>query len=116
MGNLFEIGVATYTDGMYYNRLFSQHLHLGFHAAKSVLCLARAFAATRKVFAALNRFYDNPSPDSGLAHLFPSPQPVPTYTGSVPSLTFTCRLSRLGETDVLAKMKVHDSRAYTLPP
>lgn len=103
MGNLFEIGVATYTDGVYYNLLFSERLYLGFYAAKSVLRLARAFAATRNVFAALDRFYDEPkTPDLGLAYLFPSPVKVPTYTDNVPSLTFTRRLSRLGETGVLA--------------
>jgi len=43
-----------------------------------------------------------PAPGS-IAHLFPSPLPVPTYTGVVPSLTFTHRLSRLGKIVVLAE-------------
>ena len=106
MGNLLEIGVATYTDGAYYNLLFSERLHLGFHAEKNVLRLARAFAATRDVLTGLSRSYAAaaaalPAPD--IAHLFPSPLAVPTYTHPVPALTFTRRLSRLGETVVLAE-------------
>jgi hypothetical protein len=104
MGNLIEIGVATYTDGPYYNLLYSERLHLGFHAAKNILRLARAFAATRSVIADLMKFYMAPLPELGdVAHLFPSPSPVPTYTGSVPSLTFKGRHSRSGETVVLAE-------------
>ena len=103
MGNLLEIGVATYTDGPYYNLLFSERLHLGFHSERNLLRLARAFAATRRVIADLQMFYAAlPAPGS-IAHLFPSPLPVPTYTGVVPSLTFTHRLSRTGEIVVLAE-------------
>jgi hypothetical protein len=106
MGNLFEIGVATYTDGPYYNLLFSERLGLGFHGAKNLLRLARAFSATRRVLADLSQFYRavhcQPAPGS-IAHLFPSPLPVPTYTDPVPSLTFTHRLSPLGETFLLAE-------------
>jgi len=40
MGNLLEIGVAMYTDGPYYNLLFSQQLDLGFHTERNVLRLA----------------------------------------------------------------------------
>jgi hypothetical protein len=108
MGNLLEIGVATYTDGVYYNLLFSERLHLGFHAAKNVLRLARAFAATRLVINDLRGFYSAlPDSDShSIAHFFPSPLPVPTYTDSVPSLTFTRRLSRSGNIVVLAEDEI----------
>jgi len=79
-------------------------LCLGFYAAKIILRLARAFAATRRVIADLGEFYTAGLPAPGsTAHLFPSPLPVPTYTDSVPSLTFTRRLSRSGETVVLAE-------------
>ena len=47
MGNLFEIGVGTYTDGPYYNILFSMRLRLGF-TEKDVLRLSRAFAVTQR--------------------------------------------------------------------
>ncbi len=104
MGNLLEIGVATYTDGPYYNLLFSERLCLGFYAAKNLLRLARAFTATRDVIAELRQFYTAALPAPGsIAHLFPSPLPVPTYTGFVPTLIFTRRLSRSGETVVLAE-------------
>ncbi len=84
MGDLLEIGVATYTDGLYYNLLFSERLRLGFYAAKNVLRLARAFAATRQVITDLREFYAAPlSAPGSIAHLFPSPLPVPTYTGFV---------------------------------
>src|SRR6266850_2876844 len=117
MGNLLEIGVATYTDGPYYNLLFSERLQLGFHSERNLLRLARAFTATRRVIADLREFYKAALPAPGsIAHLFPSPLPVPTYTGVVPSLTFTRRLSRSGEIVVLAGMKEHGSRAFTLPP
>jgi len=104
MGDLLEIGVATYTDELYYDILFSKRLRLGFYAAKNLLHLSRAFAATRRVTTDLRQFYRNPppAPDS-IAHLFPSPLPVSTHTGFVPSLTFTRRLSRSGETVVLAE-------------
>jgi len=103
MGNLLEIGVATYTDGLYYNLLFSERLRLGFYAEKNLLRLARAFAATRRVLADLEVFYTAAPPALGsIAHLFPSPLPVPTYKDSVPPLTFTGRLSRSGEIVVLA--------------
>jgi len=46
MGNLLEIGVVTYTDGPYYNLLFSERLCLGFYTAKNLLRLTRAFTAT----------------------------------------------------------------------
>jgi hypothetical protein len=104
MGNLLEIGVATYTDGLYYNILFSERLHLGFHPAKNVLRLARAFGATQLVIADLREYYMAPLPTPGsIAHLFPSPLPVPTYTDSVPSLTFTRRHPRLGNSVVFAE-------------
>ena len=108
MGNLLEIGVATYTDGPYYNLVFSERLHLGFYAAKNLLRLARAFAATRRVIGDLMMFYDAPpNPDSdSIAHLFPSPLAVPTYTGLVPSLTFMRRLSRSGDFVVLAEDEI----------
>ncbi|KAI0293613.1 hypothetical protein BC826DRAFT_910499 [Russula brevipes] len=106
-GNLLEIGVATYTDGPYYNLLFSERLGPDFHIAKKLLRLARAFAATRHVLAALSQFYKTAPPALGsIAHLFPSPLPVPTYTDPVPSLTFTHRLSRLGEAVVLAEDEI----------
>ncbi|EJF58043.1 hypothetical protein DICSQDRAFT_139665 [Dichomitus squalens LYAD-421 SS1] len=57
MGNLLEIGVAIYTDGTYYNLLLSERLHLGFHSAKNVLRLSRAFAATRSAMSHLTAFY-----------------------------------------------------------
>lgn len=41
--------------------------------------------------------------EGSIAHLFPSPLQVPTCTDSLPSLTFTERLSRSGETVVLAE-------------
>ena len=98
MGNLLEIGVATYTDGPYYNLLFSERLQLNFHSERNLLRLTRAFAATRRVIADLQKFYQPSLPaPGGIARLFPSPLPVPTYTGFVPSLTFTHRISRLGE-------------------
>jgi hypothetical protein len=103
MGNLLEIGVATYTDGSYYNLLFSERLHLGFHTERNLLRLARAFAATRRVIANLQMFYAAPPVRGSIAHLFPSPLPVPTYTGVVPSLTFTHRLSRSRQIVVLAE-------------
>ena len=104
MGNLLEIGVAMYTDGVYSNILFSERLRLDFFAEKNVLRFARAFAATRQVIADLRVFYITPLPASGsIAHLFPSPLQVPTCTDSLPSLTFTGRLSRSGETVVLAE-------------
>jgi hypothetical protein len=106
MGNLFEIGVATYTDGPYYNVLYSERLHLGFYAAQNVLRLARAFSATQCVLAELKEFYMAPLPAPGnVAHLFPSPLPIPTYSypDTVPLLTFKRRLSRSGEIAVLAK-------------
>ena len=71
MGSFLEIGVATYTDGVYYNTIFCERLLLGFQAAKNVLRLARAFAATRLVINSLKTFY-NILPDSdshGSAHL-----------------------------------------------
>ena len=103
MGDLLEIGVATYTDGPYYNLLFSERLHLDFYAAKNLLRLARAFAATRRVITDLDVFYQAAPPTPGsIAHLFPSPRLVPTYHGDEPYLTFTHRLSRSGETFVLA--------------
>ena len=104
MGNLLEIGVATYTDGPYYNLLFSERLHLGFHSERNLLRLARAFAATRRVIADLQMFYQPALLAQGsITRLFPAPLPVPTYTGVVPSLTFTHRLSRTGEIVVLAE-------------
>jgi hypothetical protein len=104
MGNLLEIGVATYTDGPYYNLLFSERLHLGFHTERNLLRLARAFAATRRVIADLKEFYKAALPAPGsITHLFPSPLPIPTYTGVMPSLTFTRRLSRSGEIVLLAE-------------
>jgi hypothetical protein len=107
MGNLLEIGVAMYTDGLYYNLLFSERLFLGFYAAKNILRLARAFAATRQVIYDLGEFYRSPltAPDR-IAHLFLSPLQVPTCTDSVPPLIFTGRLSRSGETVVLAENEI----------
>jgi len=46
MGNLLEIGVTMYTDGPYYNLLFSEWLCLGFYAANHLLHLAWVFTAT----------------------------------------------------------------------
>lgn len=108
MGNLLEIGVATYTDGPYYSLLFSERLHLGFYAEKNLLRLARAFAATRLVVDDLKKFYSTlPSSDSGsTAHFFPSPLPEPNYYGFMPSLTFLRRLSRSGEIVVLAEDEI----------
>jgi serine/threonine protein kinase len=104
MGNLLEIGVAAYIDGPYYNLLFSERLYLGFYAERNILRLARAFAATRRVLADLKVFYRTlPQVPPNIEHLFPSPRPVPTYTDSMPSLTFTHRLSRSGDTVVLAE-------------
>jgi hypothetical protein len=103
-GNLLGIGVATYTDGPCYNLLFSERLRLGFYAAKTILRLARAFAATRRIIADIWEFYTAALPAPGsIAHLFPSPLPIPTYIDSVSSLTFTRRLSRSGETIILAE-------------
>lgn len=94
MGSLLEIEVATYTDQPYYNLLFSEWLHLGLFAAKNLLRLARAFAATRRVITDLRVFYTATSPaPEGIAHMFPSPLPVPAYNDSVPSLPFTRRLT-----------------------
>jgi hypothetical protein len=108
MGNLLEIGVATYTDGPYYNLLFSERLHLGFYAAKNVLRLARAFAATQRVINDLRGFYRAPpnSDSDSIAHFFPSPSPVPTYPGLMPSLTFTRRLSQSKGDVVLAEDEI----------
>ena len=103
MGNLLEIGVAAYIDGPYYNLLFSERLYLGFYAERNLLRLARAFAATRQVLTELRTLYSAAPPAQvSIEHLFPSPTPVPTYDGHVPSLTFTNRLSRLGEPVILA--------------
>jgi hypothetical protein len=108
MGNLLEIGVATYTDGPYYNLVFSERLYLGFYAAKNILRLARAFAAARRVIDDLMMFYGAPpnSDSDSIAHLFPSPLAVPTYTGFIPSLTFMRRLSRSGDFVVLAEDEI----------
>ncbi|TBU27934.1 hypothetical protein BD311DRAFT_807273 [Dichomitus squalens] len=107
MGNLLEIGVAIYTDGTYYNLLLSERLHLGFHSAKNVLRLSRAFAATRSAMSHLTAFYKQlnaaPPPQGSIAHLFPSPLQIPSYTDFVPALTFTHRLTRSGEAVLLAK-------------
>jgi hypothetical protein len=103
MGNLFEIGIAVYTDGLYSNLLFSQRLVSDFHVAKNVLRLARAFTATQRVLHDLSQFYSHVPPANSIAHFFPSPLPVPTYTAPIPSLTFTHRLSPLGEAVVLAE-------------
>jgi hypothetical protein len=90
MGNLLEIGVAAYIDGPYYNLLFSERLYLGFYAERNLLRLARAFAATRQVLTELRTLYSAAPPAQvSIEHLFPSPTPVPTYDGHVPSLTFT---------------------------
>ena len=97
MGNLLKIRVVMYTDGPYYNLLFSQRLDLGFHTERNLLRLARAFAATRRVIADLQMFYAVLPARAGIAQLFPSTSPVPTYTGVVPPLTFTQQLSRSGE-------------------
>ncbi|EJF57295.1 hypothetical protein DICSQDRAFT_174058 [Dichomitus squalens LYAD-421 SS1] len=108
MGNLLEISVAIYTDGMYCDLLFSERLHLGFHSAKNVLRLSRALTATRKAIADLTAFYaqlkavPGAPPQASIAHLFPSPLKIPSYTGFVPSLTFTHRLTRSGEAVLLA--------------
>ncbi|TBU26575.1 hypothetical protein BD311DRAFT_762389 [Dichomitus squalens] len=107
-GNLLEISVAIYTDGMYCDLLFSERLHLGFHSAKNVLRLSRALTATRKAIADLTAFYaqlkavPGAPPQASIAHLFPSPLKIPSYTGFVPSLTFTHRLTRSGEAVLLA--------------
>ena len=51
----------------------------------------------------LREFYKAALPaPSGIAPLFPSPSPAPTYNGDVLSPTFTRRLSRSGEIFVLA--------------
>ena len=107
MGNLLEIGVAAYTDGPYYNLLFSERLYLGFYTEENVLRLARAFAATRLVLEDLRKLYAADLPARGsIEHLFPAPLPVPGFTGSMPSLTFTHRLSRSGEIVVLAEDEI----------
>ncbi|KAI0286822.1 hypothetical protein BGY98DRAFT_929912 [Russula aff. rugulosa BPL654] len=54
---------ATYTDGPYYNLLYSERLQLGFYAEKNLLRLTRAFAATRRVINDLRAFY-NAAPNS----------------------------------------------------
>ena len=108
MGNLLEIGVATYTDGPYYNLLYSERLQLGFYAEKNLLRFARAFGATRRVINDLRAFY-NAAPNSdtdSIAHFPPSPLPVPTYTGPLLSLTFTHRLSRSDDDAVLAEDEI----------
>ncbi|TBU52857.1 hypothetical protein BD310DRAFT_888780 [Dichomitus squalens] len=108
MGNLLEISVAIYTDGMYCDLLFSERLHLGFYSARNVLRLSRALTATRKAIADLTAFYaqlkaaPRAPPQTSIAHLFPSPLKIPSYTGFVPSLTFTHRLTRSGEAVLLA--------------
>ena len=81
-------------EELYCTVLFSERLRLGFYAAKNILRLTRAFAATRGVIADLREFFTAPLPAPGsFAHLFPSPLQVPTYTDSMPSLTLTQALT-----------------------
>ena len=117
MGNLLEIGVAMYTDGTYYDLLLSERLHLGLHSAKNILRLSRAFAATRDAISDLQAFYTkldvHPPPQDSIAFLFPSPQLLPSYSGFVPSLVFTHRLTLSGDAILVAKSeRTRQSRLY----
>ncbi|KAI1790036.1 hypothetical protein LXA43DRAFT_947637 [Ganoderma leucocontextum] len=107
MGDLLEVGVAIYTDGPYYNRLFSERMHLGYYVEKNLFRLTRALMATRIAISRLMQYYAelkaSPPATRTIAHLFPSPLPVPSYEGFVPSLTFTSRLSRSGQPFLLAE-------------
>ncbi|KZT70536.1 hypothetical protein DAEQUDRAFT_689285 [Daedalea quercina L-15889] len=98
MGDLLEIGIAVHTDGVHTDWIFSERLRLGFYRNENVLRIARVFKAVQIAVQDLSKFYANidtkPHVDSAVSHLFPSPLTVPTYEGSVPSLTFTHRMGR----------------------
>ena len=90
-GNLLGIGVATYTDRPYYNLLFSEGLCLGFYAAKNILRLARAFAATRRIIADLWEFYTAALPAPRQHRTFVPLAFTDPYIDSVPFLTTMAR-------------------------
>ncbi|KAH9922405.1 uncharacterized protein B0H18DRAFT_518681 [Fomitopsis serialis] len=105
-GDLLEIGIAVYTDGPYIDRLFSERLRLDFYRNNNVLRVARAFKAVQLATGELTEFYarlDAAPPSSSITHLFPSPVPVPSCKDSMPSLTFTNRMSRAGELYLMAR-------------
>ena len=106
-----------YTDGTYYDLLLSERLHLGLHSAKNILHLSRAFAATREAISDLKVFYTeldiHPPPQDSIAFLFPSPLPLLSYTGFVPSLVFTHRLTQSGDPVLVAETQTtRRSRMY----
>lgn len=107
MGDLLEIGIAVFTDGPYSDCVFSQRLRLDFYQSEDVLRVSRAFKAVQLALTSLQELYarlqDKPPPKNNIAHIFPSPSPVPSYKGNMPSLSFTDRLSRTGELYLLAK-------------
>ncbi|KZT65274.1 hypothetical protein DAEQUDRAFT_814425 [Daedalea quercina L-15889] len=107
MGDLLEIEIAVYTDGPYTETIFSERLRLDSHRNENVVRIARAFKAVQFATDGLSKFYakidSQPHVDSVVAHLFPSPLPVPSYEDSVPSVTFTNRMSRAGEPYLMAR-------------
>jgi hypothetical protein len=115
MRNLFEIGVTMYTNGrnvcvhghsdfkQVHSRTILQSsffwaLGLGLYAAKNLLRLSRAFAATRRVLADLSKFHMVAPPAAGTSGSLSFAGP---YPDSMPSLTFTHRPSRWGGTVVM---------------
>ncbi|KAH9927657.1 uncharacterized protein B0H18DRAFT_283188 [Fomitopsis serialis] len=108
MGDLLEIGIAMYTDGPYTDCVFSERLRLDFHRNENVLRVARAFKAVQLAVSDLRAFYARldaapPNPPISIAHLFPSPLPDPSWKDSIPSLTFTHRMSRAGQLYLMAE-------------
>ncbi|RDX51830.1 hypothetical protein OH76DRAFT_1346295, partial [Lentinus brumalis] len=100
MGDVVEIGITVYTDGAYSDLVFSSgRMRLGYHQNAQVLRVARAFKAVKLALAQLDLFYEqlNDVPRVSVQHLFPSPLPVPSWDGEMPSLTFTHRMSCSGE-------------------
>ncbi|RPD64661.1 hypothetical protein L226DRAFT_565364 [Lentinus tigrinus ALCF2SS1-7] len=107
MGDMVEIGITSYIDGPYSDYVFSSgRMRLGFHQNEQVFRIARAFKAVKLAFADLRRFYleldTNPPPNMSIQHLFPSPVPEPSWQGHMPSITFTYRMSCIGELFIVA--------------
>ena len=102
MGDLFEVKIAVYTDGPYSDLIFSERMSLDLHESTAVLRMARLFKALKYAFKSLrdarSRLEAKPPPRNSIEHLFPSPLPEPTFAGEMPSLTFTHRMDRAGET------------------
>ncbi|KAI0730658.1 hypothetical protein C8Q76DRAFT_715689 [Earliella scabrosa] len=104
MGDLVEIGIAVYTDGSYSDYVFSSgRMRLDHHQNANVLRIARAFKAVKLALSDLRRFYERlESTPPGVKHLFPSPLAEPSWTGRMPRVTFTHRMSRSGELFITA--------------